>query len=89
MPRKLKWTLDELKKLPRTRGEAIAQNKRYYFTGEPCKNGHLAPKRFDGKCIDCRRTRDRNRMRRLASERRGETIWTDGHSIHYDINNCA
>lgn len=80
MPRKLKWTLDESMRLPKTRGEAIAKNERYYFTGKPCSNGHLAPRRFDGKCIDCIRKTNRNRMRRLANERRGETIWTDGHS---------
>lgn len=41
--------------LPRTKAEAIAIGSRHYFTGEPCKNGHVAPRYFKGACIACKR----------------------------------
>lgn len=39
--------------LPKTRAEAKAQNAKYYFTGEPCKHGHIAPRKTKGACLDC------------------------------------
>lgn len=41
--------------LPRTRKEAQAVGAKYYFTGEPCKHGHIAPRKTKGACIDCLR----------------------------------
>jgi hypothetical protein len=78
MPRKKEWTLEELRKLPRTRGEAIALNTRYYFNDNLCKEHHVAPRRFDGKCLDCLRIRDRKRQRRYSAERRKISKWEDG-----------
>lgn len=39
--------------LPKTRAEAKAQGAKYYFTGEPCKHGHIAPRKTKGACLDC------------------------------------
>ena len=39
--------------LPKTRAEAKAQGAAYYFTGEPCKHGHVAPRKTKGACIEC------------------------------------
>ena len=39
--------------LPKTRSEAKAQGSAYYFTGEPCKHGHIAPRKTKGACVDC------------------------------------
>jgi hypothetical protein len=39
--------------LPKTRAEAKATGAKYYFTGEPCKHGHVAPRKTKGACIDC------------------------------------
>jgi 5-methylcytosine-specific restriction endonuclease McrA len=39
--------------LPRTRKEAKALGLPYYFTGEPCKHGHLAPRKTKGACLAC------------------------------------
>jgi len=39
--------------LPRTRKEAQASKAKYYFTGEPCKHGHVAPRKTKGSCVDC------------------------------------
>ena len=32
--------------LPKTRAEAKATGAKYYFTGEPCKHGHIAPRKM-------------------------------------------
>ena len=39
--------------LPKTRKEAQAIGAKYYFTGEPCKHGHIALRKTKGACIEC------------------------------------
>jgi 5-methylcytosine-specific restriction endonuclease McrA len=39
--------------LPKTRAEAKAAGAPYYFTGEPCKHGHVAPRKTKGACVEC------------------------------------
>jgi len=39
--------------LPKTRAEAKAAGATHYFTGEPCKHGHIALRKTKGACIDC------------------------------------
>jgi hypothetical protein len=39
--------------LPKTRAEAKAMGVKYYFTGEPCKHGHIAPRKTKGACVEC------------------------------------
>lgn len=39
--------------LPRTRKEAQQSGATHYFTGEPCKHGHIAPRKTKGACIEC------------------------------------
>ena len=39
--------------LPKTRSEAKAAGAAYYFTGEPCKHGHIAPRKTKGVCVEC------------------------------------
>ena len=39
--------------LPKTRAEAKAAGAKHYFTGEPCKHGHIAPRKTKGACVDC------------------------------------
>lgn len=39
--------------LPKTRAEAKANGAKYYFTGEPCKHGHIAPRKTKGACLEC------------------------------------
>ena len=39
---------------PQERAEAIAEGKDKYFTGRPCKIGHVAERRVsNGCCVDC------------------------------------
>jgi 5-methylcytosine-specific restriction endonuclease McrA len=39
--------------LPKSRAEAKVIGTRYYFTGEPCKYGHVAPRKTKGSCVEC------------------------------------
>lgn len=39
--------------LPKTRAEAKATGAKYYFTGEPCKHGHIAARKTKGACLAC------------------------------------
>jgi len=39
--------------LPKTRAEAKATGAKYYFTGEPCKHGHIAARKTKGACVAC------------------------------------
>jgi len=39
--------------LPKTRKEAQDSGAKYYFTGKPCKHGHVAPRKTKGACVEC------------------------------------
>jgi 5-methylcytosine-specific restriction endonuclease McrA len=39
--------------LPKTRAEAKASGAKHYFTGNPCKHGHIAPRKTKGACVEC------------------------------------
>lgn len=41
--------------LPKTRKEAQTSGAKHYFTGEPCKHGHVAPRKAKGSCVECLR----------------------------------
>jgi len=38
---------------PTTREEAKKTGAKYYFTGQPCKHGHVALRKTKGSCVDC------------------------------------
>lgn len=41
-----------------SRREARANGAKHYFTGKPCKRGHIAPRSVaEKKCVDCNRVR--------------------------------
>jgi 5-methylcytosine-specific restriction endonuclease McrA len=55
--------------------EAKARGLNYYFTGKPCKNGHLDIRRITGHCVSCGRAHtatwaSRNKDKRPAQSRR-------------------
>lgn len=64
--------------LPSTRAEAFALGADRYFTGAPCKHGHVAERFVSGTCTGCRPTlseagaKARARMQRDRDERRDE-----------------
>jgi hypothetical protein len=41
------------KALPRSSKQAAKLGRRYYFSGEPCRNGHVAPAKVRSGCIIC------------------------------------
>jgi hypothetical protein len=43
----------DISKLPKTRAEAKETRASHYFTGEPCKHGHIAPRKTKGACVEC------------------------------------
>ena len=43
----------DIANLPKSRPEAKAIGSKYYFTGEPCKHGHIAPRKTKGSCVEC------------------------------------
>ena len=43
----------DIANLPKTRAEAKALGATHYFTGEPCKHGHVAPRKTKGTCVEC------------------------------------
>lgn len=43
----------DITQLPKTRAEAKALGALYYFTGAPCRHGHVAPRKTKGACIEC------------------------------------
>jgi hypothetical protein len=38
---------------PKTRKEAQELGSKYYYTGEPCKHGHIALRKTKGSCVEC------------------------------------
>jgi hypothetical protein len=40
---------------PKTRKEAQQQGATHYFTGVPCKHGHIALRLVKGSCVECRK----------------------------------
>jgi len=38
---------------PTSRADAKRLNSKYYFTGEPCKYGHVALRKTKGICVEC------------------------------------
>jgi 5-methylcytosine-specific restriction endonuclease McrA len=39
--------------LPKTRSKAKETGSKYYFTGQPCKHGHIAARKTKGSCLEC------------------------------------
>ncbi len=78
MPRKFEWTKENLGALPKSKGEALAEDKRYYFSGRLCKYGHLCPRFLNGHCLECSRKTSRDYHRRLSAKKRGQAEWQNG-----------
>lgn len=45
-----------------TRKEAKDQGLKRYFTGKPCKRGHVAERRMNGVCVECSRDNEKSRI---------------------------
>lgn len=51
-----------LENLPRTRAAAIALGVGRYFTGKPCKRGHVEARHIAGMCLACGREKQAKRL---------------------------
>ena len=58
----------DLAQLPRTRAEALALGEKYYFTGEPCKYGHVTYRKAAGDCYRCYKER-------MGKDKEGKSRW--------------
>ena len=48
-------TGNKMNNIPKTRAEAKALGAKHYFTGAPCKHGHIALRETKGSCVECRK----------------------------------
>jgi len=71
--------------LPKTRTEAKALNAKYYFTGKPCKHGHLAPRLLKGTCMECRKVEWQTQNERRKSLPKSEAAKAAGRR-YYERN---
>lgn len=62
--------MDDNDKLPASREEAIDSGEVFFYTGLPCRNGHIA-KRYttSGQCIECAREMYRTKYERIKQGR--------------------
>lgn len=44
----------------KTRQQALMDGDKKYFTGKPCKHGHISPRLIMGACLECKKTIDKN-----------------------------
>ena len=42
-----------IKQMHSNKAEALDAGHNYYFTGQPCRNGHLSPRNKRGECHEC------------------------------------
>lgn len=67
--------------IPSSRKEAITLGLKRYFTGKPCKHGHLSERNIHGMCMECEREKDRirlmNPVRRQANIERSRKFYED------------
>ena len=67
-------TEHELSQLPKSRTEALMEGKPFYFTGEPCKNGHIAERRAGNyECMACLPERQKTPQRKAYLKNRAST----------------
>ena len=55
-----------------SRAEAKAKGLRFYFTGKPCKHGHVAERVvLNATCVECERAAMKKfRLKKSAADRR-------------------
>lgn len=52
-----------------SRKEALNLGLKYYFTGKPCKHGHVSKRDSRGSCYECKLDHDRKSKRHLRPSR--------------------
>lgn len=57
---------------PKTRAAALAAGVTHYFTGKPCRSGHVALRRVKGTCVECDRLREKRRWAENRTDMRAK-----------------
>ena len=57
----------DIQDVPKSRTEAKANGNKYYFTGIPCKYGHIALRKIKGQCIECKKIENEEARSKRAS----------------------
>lgn len=66
----LECTAPDAEALPRSRAEAVAMGAKRYYTGEPCRRGHVVYRIVSGACSACAKAkRDEWRFANAARDR--------------------
>lgn len=52
---------------PKTRKEAQLLGATHYFTGEPCKHGHIALRKTKGVCVECMKVEWKEALQKRAT----------------------
>ena len=53
-----------------TRKDALSQGLKHYFTGKPCKRGHVETRDLSGRCVVCQRSNQNKRYSKNADANR-------------------
>jgi hypothetical protein len=81
--------LERFAGLPRSNSEAISLNVRHYYTGKPCKHGHLEQRDTKNGCLECRRIRRSiERKSRRTKARQAIPTWHDPAPINQFLSGC-
>lgn len=86
--RNARKTKARMMRLKRTIGEAKAIKARFYFTGKPCKHGHIGIRRtVNGLCEDCKKQRNAEKREndKKSLERREAAASNDFILLFYAI----
>jgi hypothetical protein len=73
---------------PTTRAEAKSTGAEYYFTGKPCKHGHIALRKTKGSCVECMKLEWKDSNERRKSLPKSEAAKESGRR-YYERNKDA
>jgi len=74
---------------PKTRKEAKEQGATHYFTGEPCKHGHIALRLIKGTCVECRKIEWATSNERRAEYFKTSEVVKEAKRRYYERNRDA
>ena len=83
-----RWTEEELLSYPKTRKEALSLKISRFYTGQPCKHGHIAPRSTkNGWCFECQYAHEsKPESKERLNRRRQRYLSTDnGRRVHRAI----
>jgi len=67
---------------PTTRSEAKQTNASYYFTGKPCKHGHIALRKTKGLCIECMKVDWKKQIEKRKTQPKSEAAKASGRKYY-------